>query len=222
MSGMRNLFVVAVLAGCLTLPGMAIAQPNEGGGRAHGAGAAGGNAGVLSGERGGGNGEGAAGGRGGGNGGANGAAASDRAAAERRAMMTNPALVSRVQQTLNILGFSAQPLTGTWNQDTALAMRYFQEAHGLPPTGQLNRASLEALGLAPSRAATANAGGNAGSGNSASNGNGNLPGGGEAGGEAGNGARGGARDDVGGGPGVGGSFSALGPSGAGAGAGVER
>jgi len=163
MNGMRNLFVVAVLAGGLALPGMAIAQLNEGGGRADGAGTAGGgNAGVLSAERGGGgvNGE-AAGGRGGGNGGANGTAASDRAAergrvseecraaaerraaeeraaAERRAMMTNPVLVSRVQQTLNMLGFSAQPLTGTWNRDTAVAMRYFQEAHGLPPTGQLN------------------------------------------------------------------------------------
>jgi putative peptidoglycan binding protein len=139
MSGTRTLFAVAALALGLALPGLAAAQANSGG------------RGIV-------------------NGHANQAAAGGRTAAEwrtpedgqvaeeQRAMTNNPTLVSRVQQTLNALGYSAQPLTGTWNNDTALAMQYFQAAHGLPPIGQLNQASLEALGLAPSRADTANAG----------------------------------------------------------------
>ena len=157
MNGMCALFAAAALAGSLALPGSAAAQPSEGG-RAYGAGAAAGNAGMLPTQRGSANGE-------AGNERGNGAAVERHAGGATGTVRASPALISRVQQTLNVLGYSAQPLTGTWNRDTAFAMRYFQADHGLPPTGELNRASLEALGLIPPRAAAANGGGGAGAAN---------------------------------------------------------
>ena len=159
MNGIWTLFAVAALAGSLALPGVAAAQSGEG--RAYGAGAAAGNAGMLPAPRG--NVSGEAGGEHG-----------NRSAVERRGnsatntVRATPALISRVQQTLNVLGYSAQPLTGTWDRDTAFAMRDFQAEHGLPATGQLNRASLEALGLVPRREAanTSGGGGNTANGES--------------------------------------------------------
>jgi peptidoglycan hydrolase-like protein with peptidoglycan-binding domain len=150
MNGIWTLFAAAALAGGLALPGPVAAQASEGGGRARGAGAAAGNTGTLPAPRG------EAGGQRG-----NGPAAERRATGATDTLRASPALVSRVQQALNVLGYSAQPLTGTWDRDTAFAMRDFQAEHGLPATGELNRASLEALGLLPRRAAAANAGGDA-------------------------------------------------------------
>ena len=159
MNGIWTLFAAAALASGLALPGVAAAQGGEG--RAHDAGAAAGNAGRLPASHG--NITREAGGERGNN-----------SAVERRGhgatdrVRATPALISRVQQTLNILGYSAQPLTGTWDRDTAFAMRDFQAEHGLPATGQLNRASLEALGLIPRRTA-ANTGGGANTANGESN-----------------------------------------------------
>jgi Putative peptidoglycan binding domain len=147
MNGIWTLFAAAALAGGLALPGPAAAQASEGG-RAHGAGATVGNTGTLPAPRG------EAGSQRG-----NGPAATRGANGATDTLRASPALVSRVQQALNVLGYSAQPLTGTWDRDTAFAMRDFQAEHGLPATGELNRASLEALGLLPRRAAAANAGG---------------------------------------------------------------
>ncbi|HJU18917.1 MAG TPA: peptidoglycan-binding domain-containing protein [Stellaceae bacterium] len=55
--------------------------------------------------------------------------------------------VREVQQALNRLGYSAGPLSGNWDQPTIRAMQAFQAAHGLEPTGNLDIASIAALGL---------------------------------------------------------------------------
>ena len=183
MNGIWTLFAAAALAGGLALPGPAAAQVSEGG-RAHGAGAIVGNTGTLPAPRG------EAGNQRG-----NGSAAPRGANGATDTLRASPALVSRVQQALNVLGYSAQPLTGTWDRDAAFAMRDFQAEHGLPATGELNRASLEALGLLPRRAAAAANAGGGGAGVAKGEGGGSLSalgprngpdgGGGTAGGSAG-------------------------------------
>jgi peptidoglycan hydrolase-like protein with peptidoglycan-binding domain len=152
MKGIWALFAAAALASGVALPGVAATQGGEG--RAYDAGAAAGNAGRPPASRG--NITREAGGER-----DNGSAVERRGNGATDRVKATPALISRVQQTLNILGYSAQPLTGTWDRDNAFAMRDFQAEHGLPATGQLNRASLEALGLIPRRAAANTSGGGA-------------------------------------------------------------
>lgn len=55
--------------------------------------------------------------------------------------------VREVQQALNRLGYSAGPITGSWNRRTQQSMKEFQAAHGLEPTGNLDISSIDALGL---------------------------------------------------------------------------
>ena len=59
----------------------------------------------------------------------------------------SPSGVRQVQQALNRLGYAAGGVNGVWDKATALAMRNFQQAHGLSPSGNLNMSSIAALGL---------------------------------------------------------------------------
>lgn len=63
------------------------------------------------------------------------------------ALVIAPSGVREVQQALNRLGYSAGPITGTWNKRTQNAMQSFQGAHGLSPNGDLTLSAISALGL---------------------------------------------------------------------------
>ena len=58
-------------------------------------------------------------------------------------------LVRNVQQVLNDKGYNAGPTDGQWGPATEDAVRRFQRSTGLPETGQLERSTLDALGVAP-------------------------------------------------------------------------
>lgn len=56
-------------------------------------------------------------------------------------------LVRSVQQALNDRGYDAGSVDGQWGPATENAVRRFQQASGLPQTGQLERSTLAALGV---------------------------------------------------------------------------
>ena len=58
------------------------------------------------------------------------------------------ALVRSVQQALNDKGYNAGPVVGQWGPSTENAVMRFQQASGLPQTGDLERSTLAALGVA--------------------------------------------------------------------------
>jgi len=58
-------------------------------------------------------------------------------------------LVRNVQQALNDKGYNAGPVDGQWGIVTENAVRKFQRTSGLPETGQLEKSTLNALGIAP-------------------------------------------------------------------------
>ena len=55
--------------------------------------------------------------------------------------------VRNVQQALNAKGFNAGPVDGQWGPSTELALKQFQTAQGLPPTGVLDTRTMNALGV---------------------------------------------------------------------------
>ena len=55
--------------------------------------------------------------------------------------------VRAAQQALNRAGYPVGRVDGSWNAKTAQAVRSFQQAHGLEPTGQLDPRTLKALGV---------------------------------------------------------------------------
>ena len=57
------------------------------------------------------------------------------------------ALVRSVQQALNDRGYNAASVDGQWGPATEEAVRRFQQASGLPQTGELERSTLAALGV---------------------------------------------------------------------------
>lgn len=59
----------------------------------------------------------------------------------------SPATVRQIQQKLNQSGFDAGDIDGSWGQKSQQALRTFQQAKNLEPTGQLNMRTLHALGL---------------------------------------------------------------------------
>ena len=63
----------------------------------------------------------------------------------------DPTTVRNVQQALNDKGYDAGPIDGQWGPNTEEAVRRFQQASGLPPTGELEGSTLSALGVAPAR-----------------------------------------------------------------------
>jgi hypothetical protein len=55
--------------------------------------------------------------------------------------------VRAVQRALNSRGYNAGAVNGQWNTTTQDAIRRFQQGSGLPVTGELNTATLSALGV---------------------------------------------------------------------------
>jgi peptidoglycan hydrolase-like protein with peptidoglycan-binding domain len=62
----------------------------------------------------------------------------------------NSATVRRVQQALNQQGYDVGAADGQWSAGTADALRRYQLAQGLEPTGELNMRTLSALGVGSS------------------------------------------------------------------------
>jgi hypothetical protein len=59
----------------------------------------------------------------------------------------DPSLVRSAQQALNDRGYNAGAADGQWGPATQDATRRFQQASGLPATGELDRSTLTALGV---------------------------------------------------------------------------
>jgi len=59
------------------------------------------------------------------------------------------ASVRAVQSRLQALNFYAGAVDGIWGESTQSAIERFQQGRGLQPNGQLNPATISAMGLAP-------------------------------------------------------------------------
>ena len=59
----------------------------------------------------------------------------------------DPALVRSVQMALRDKGYNPGSVDGNWGPSTQDAVRRFQQASGLPQTGELGRSTLNALGV---------------------------------------------------------------------------
>jgi len=66
---------------------------------------------------------------------------------ERGQKAPTPDRISEIQQALSKDGSYTGTPNGKWDDSTQEALRKFQEAHGLNPTGKLDARSLEQLGL---------------------------------------------------------------------------
>jgi peptidoglycan hydrolase-like protein with peptidoglycan-binding domain len=66
---------------------------------------------------------------------------------ERRQLAPTPQRISEVQSALARAGQYSGELTGKWDASTVEAMKKFQEANGLQPTGKLDARALQKLGL---------------------------------------------------------------------------
>lgn len=60
-----------------------------------------------------------------------------------------PASVRTIQERLRSLGFYTGGVDGVWGQSTQNAIQQFQQNRGLQPNGQLNTATVTAMGLGP-------------------------------------------------------------------------
>lgn len=59
----------------------------------------------------------------------------------------SPAGVRQIQQSLNAVGYDTGRVDGSWDRNTSTAVRNFQQARGLEPTGNLNLRTIRTLGL---------------------------------------------------------------------------
>lgn len=59
----------------------------------------------------------------------------------------SPRFVKQIQSRLHQQGFYDGKATGTWDEDTSNALQNFQEANGLPPSGQLDGITILVLSL---------------------------------------------------------------------------
>lgn len=59
----------------------------------------------------------------------------------------SPADVRLMEQRLNAAGYSVGNVDGVWDAQTQRALQNFQEAQGYTPSGNLNLATISALGL---------------------------------------------------------------------------
>jgi murein L,D-transpeptidase YcbB/YkuD len=59
----------------------------------------------------------------------------------------SPDRIDQIQQALARGGFYQGDPSGRWDADTVEAMKSFQQAHGLTPTGKIDASSLHQLGL---------------------------------------------------------------------------
>lgn len=74
---------------------------------------------------------------------------------ERGQKAPTPDRISEIQQALSKDGSYAGNPTGKWDDSTVEAMKKFQEAHGLNPTGKLDARTLQQLGLGSGTAGAA-------------------------------------------------------------------
>ena len=66
-----------------------------------------------------------------------------------RQLAPNPARYKEIQQALAARGYLKAAPSGVWDNESADALRHFQQDQNLEPTGKLNSMSLIALGLGP-------------------------------------------------------------------------
>lgn len=71
----------------------------------------------------------------------------DQAQGEGAEPTVGPSTVRQVQQALNQKGYDPGNVDGRWGEETSSAVRNFQQAQGLEPTGELNMRTLSALGI---------------------------------------------------------------------------
>ena len=76
---------------------------------------------------------------------------SSRSSSSLTASRYDSTTVRSVQQALNDKGYNAGSVDGQWGPNTEDAVRRFQQASGLPQTGELEQSTLAALGVAPAR-----------------------------------------------------------------------
>jgi hypothetical protein len=55
--------------------------------------------------------------------------------------------IEQIQRALSRTGYYQGDPTGRWDSDTVAAMKNFQQAHGISPTGKIDAPSLQQLGL---------------------------------------------------------------------------
>lgn len=60
-----------------------------------------------------------------------------------------PASIRAIQARLRALNFYTGAVDGVWGESTQAAIERFQQGRGLQPNGQLNPATISAMGLAP-------------------------------------------------------------------------
>jgi peptidoglycan hydrolase-like protein with peptidoglycan-binding domain len=65
------------------------------------------------------------------------------------ASQLRPASVQAIQSHLRSMGFYNGAVDGVWGAATQTAIERFQQGRGLQPNGQLNPATVSAMGLAP-------------------------------------------------------------------------
>jgi peptidoglycan hydrolase-like protein with peptidoglycan-binding domain len=71
---------------------------------------------------------------------------------EKGQKVPTPARISEIQQALAKDGSFTGTPNGKWDDSTVEAMRKFQDAHGLNPSGKLDAKTLQQLGLGSSTA----------------------------------------------------------------------
>lgn len=69
-------------------------------------------------------------------------------------LQISPSTVRQIQQALNQGGYDVGAVDGNWGQSTEQAVKNFQQAQGLEPTGQPNLRTLSALGISVGGQAT--------------------------------------------------------------------
>ena len=74
---------------------------------------------------------------------------------ERGQKAPTPDRINEIQQALAKDGSYTGTPSGKWDDSTEEALRKFQQAHGLTPTGKLDARSLQQLGLGSSVAGVA-------------------------------------------------------------------
>lgn len=68
---------------------------------------------------------------------------------QTQSMNVSRQAIQAVQKRLRQLNFNPGSVDGVWGADTQSALKQFQQGRALQPTGQLNPATLSALGLNP-------------------------------------------------------------------------
>jgi peptidoglycan hydrolase-like protein with peptidoglycan-binding domain len=70
-------------------------------------------------------------------------------------MAPTPDRITEIQQALGKDGSYSSTPNGKWDDSTVAAMKKFQEAHGLNPSGRLDAKTIQQLGLGSQTAGVA-------------------------------------------------------------------